>query len=593
MSFAQISVAIALFVLIIFLYRKAKAKWQGMTVISVMLFILGGVPLLLDKFNPLMRATWESDDLFRSDGDASILDGGLYEYCVIFVIAGVLLFILALIKRSKHPARDHELDAETETDSPVVRYLREKLLAKIQETEEAVGDPIPRGEEDGRNGMPHSKDTQPPQGLFEFTTHGDYTMLGSGFVQATVAELKQKIQSAVEKLAQLKDEIDQHPYNGIAEGYYSQNYKYPGVGAIAEIKRSVNEATNEKNKFKAYIRKYHGDVLDYDWPKRTTLTFLICIGLFFAVLEFSGSLYLLEDAQGERAQLLAAIATVVVLILSLSAAFLVQHMRRERGWFVQLVSFSLFLSCLFVVFAGLGLLIGDRQLGSDPTIDTDLYVLLERIRAAYVSLLGNLLDLVLFVINFFAIAFLFYKALHYFEKYHGYDSHNEKEQKALVEYHSLRDVNHDEVNNAVTEANKKSVENISKANKYCDDISDTLATLRNIKPIIASEYANYLNPSFAGKIAQYRRSNERNRSAVQPAPQYFKTGYELRDVSEYFSDCGGIDQFLEENKQKFDGVNATRAAIKEKSVEWDAAVTQFSTGKINASRKHVESVDCQ
>ena len=592
MSFAQVSVAIALFILIVFLYRQEKAKWQGMVIISVILLILGCVPLLLDKFNPLMRATWVSDNLFRQGGEASILDGGLYGYCVIAVIAGVLLLILAFIKRSRHFAGDDKIDDETDTSSALVRYFRKKLMEEIQKTEDAVGDPIDRGGKDGRSGMPDSRAQEPPQGLFESTTRDSYINLGSVFVRATVAELKQKIESALDGLAQLKAGIDQNDYSSVAAGYYSQNHEAPGVGKIEKIKREVKLTTSVKKEFESNILKHYGGyVQEYDWPKRTTRTQLICLGVFFAVCEFLLSYYLLKDELGERAKLLALLATVVVVILSLTAAFSVQHMRRNNSVIARLTSFLVFGLCLFIVFVGLGLLIGDRQLGTDSSDIKTLSGLLENTRAAYLRMLGSLLDLVLFIINFFAIGFLFYKALHYFEKYSGYDGRNEKAQNALDEYHYLFSANSDEVKRAVDEAKNKSEKNLNSADHYCEKIDDAKTTLHNIQPIITSEYKNYLRPSFAEKIDQYRQNNKSNRSEVQPSPEYFKAGYELCNTNEYFDDCDDIDQFLQANKEKLDEVNDTRAAIQRKSAEWNAAITKFSTEKINEFHEYIENVD--
>ena len=516
---------------------------------------------------------------------------GEYSWLAGFAIAwAAVLLVVALYKRNQQPDETDTdaTDKETENLSQL-DIIRKELADDLNDVESELRDAKLAGHDDAvadGGPFPRRDAESPPAGFFESDARKQYSALANRFAANTIDRLKRVITDALRGLATIKSAVNQHSYKDIANGHYHENSPQVDGNEVEKIMKNFTDTQMEKKRFLDTLKLKPAE--QPDWAKRTSLKELIVLGVLFALIEFVVSYWFLKDGSGvEGAQRLAAIAIAIIIICSFLAGVLFQWMRHNIPPIYRILSSVAYFVIWFVVFGALGYLLGLRNPDSkDGTPDWDVII------QSYTGLFGDLNNLVVLLVNVFALGFFYWKVLHWCEKFHGFDDVNDKANVAKDAHDELFASNKNAIKGAISHASANAKKNAEAADKHCADIEDAKTTLTEIQQIIVGEYQRRVYPVFNQKITSYRQSNCTNRvMAANPAPKYFNDDEKLEITESDLVNADDVAKFLNSENQKIEAAPKERDGISEKSQQWAGESATVSAEMSREFQKRIDILD--
>ncbi len=551
----------------IFVLARRYLKWQPMLWLGVLLTGTAGAVLLLDHLTDIVESvavgerTATGIPLFMLGPEISILGKG-WPFFFITFLCGIALIVASFIKKAKQPLP--QPSEQVEKNFSEIERIENDLKKQIGNVQ--IDAPAERGEKDASNigGPIPSRGATEPAG-YELEARREYETLGGTFVQRTIARLKEEIESALQTLANIKTALDNRPYAAIAAGDYNENAAVIGDVQVDSMREKVVET---EQKYQAFITRLRLQPAEQpDWlAKRTPFKQLLIYGGVFALIEFLVSWYFLQDQLGSNdAVKVAGLAVVVIGLLAFSSAAIFQFMRRGQTIPIRALASAGYACLLLMVFCGFGLLLNFRDDSAKEGIASWFDVVLE----GYGSMLTQLDNLTLFLINLFALAFFYWKSLLFFDRFHGYSNVEEPFRAAQRAWEKMFEDNDDNIRAALGYASDKADNNSNNAEKAFSDLQEKKTALENIQPNIEPLYVQHLHRAYRDDIREYRDSNRKHRNhKVHPVPNYFRQDAEFCTVEEHFSDDHGVSEFLAQHEETIEQAGDTRQSIQQTGSEW-------------------------
>lgn len=571
----QIILAVILAVVIVVVaYRHLK--WSAVIWLGGLFAVAATSALLLNFTND--GITWSipvGDGLFRRGDSVSIL--GEYGWIsTIGLVTGLVLMAAGVVKRIRMPAPGPV--APVESDPPRERErIREALVEEIQEVRDALGDPAERGQQDARapGGVIPGRHTTEPQG-FEVDARGRYEALGKSFVRETVTRLKVEIEEALQKLSTLKSTLAEKYYKEMASADYHENADEPDPEHVDKLNDKVTKAFQARAQFVENLNLAPGE--HPDWSKPTLFLHLVIIGSVFAVIEFCVSYWFLKGPLGEGPAIENALyAMVIVFILGFLLAAIFQFLRRPHVAWKRMLAGLGFFASLFLLGCGFGLLLYARAEGVDFTAPESIRQLrIQNILTGYESLLSDLGNLTLFLINLFALVIFCWKTLLFFERFTGYRRVDGKLVQAKEEWDAMFRNNSACIKQALRKASTEAAENKKTATRAVRELQEKRDVLENIQAIIAQVFVLKLRPAYQDTVIAYRTSNSEHRGTVNPPPPYFQPMPPFCEVEQHFAGDHGIDEFLSRYQEDIDQASDTCQKVESRATDWNNERSQLN-----------------
>lgn len=554
---------------------KSSLRWEATLGLGILSSSTAGIALLLDYLTPLVIFEWAADQtvtglpLFLSGPSASILGKG-YGFFLIAFCWGITLIVAGLVKRSKKIAVKK---ATEEPEEPIEPYdetqrILDELKNEIANLRESFEDPKRAGADDATKAggpFPKKADTEPLQGGYEGQIRAGFETLGTTFAQTTVTNLKASIIQALSKLGDIKNKLSNQTYSEIAHAKYNQNNTAIAPYTIKKNKKSLTTTTQNRDEFIASLKLKRAERPNWADDNITTRKTLVIWGIAFALLEFVISWFFLKDQIGKDAIQIAGYAVAIIFILAFLAGFLFRFMRRNRLPYTRMLSFIGYGIVCFFIFCGLGLLLNYREFDAS----TDVASRFDTILSGYNSLMSNLTNVVVFLINLMALALFYWKVLHFFDKFEGYSQVDKPFRHAEKQWHSMYNEAQEKISDALNYTDEKVIEDDNETKECFSDMLEKTTILGNIKTIISGAYAIILRPAYNEDVATYRDSNCRKRVLqANPAPAYFQDEHRFCDIEQHFEENENIEIFFTENKEKLDQAQENNQFISAEQRQW-------------------------
>ena len=564
-------------------------KWSVIVLLGGLYIVSVTVALFLHIQNDSI--TWSipvGDGLFRPGESISIL--GEYGWLAwIVLMTGGALMIAGAVKRIRmqlpEPVSQVEKKPLTEKEK-----IEQELDEEIKKVQNALGDPAERGQQDAHDPggtVPGIHDTE-PQG-FESDVRERYQTLGRSFVLNTVVRLKAEIEDALRKLSTLKTTLVEKHYEKRASADYRENAEEPDPHRISNLRKDITKAGQEHTEFVKNLNLTLGQHPDWDNP--TSLNQLIYLGFLFSIIEFGVSYYFLKDEIGSNSALgVAAVAVVIILILAFLAAFVFAYIRRPMNMVIRTFAGISYVISLIILFLGLGLLLEYR---SAQTLEFNIG--LAGIVVGYSSMLSNINNLVLFLINLIAYVLFYWKFLLRFERFQGYRRIGKNLSEVEGEWRAMFDSNSASISNALNQASNEAIDNKKMATQAVDDLREKKYVLENIKITIVSAFVQKLHPAYQDDVNVYRTSNKKYRNVqVNPPPVYFTQPAEFLVVGadeELFVKELGIDEFLWCHEEVITQASDTYQKIEDKVTDWHNERAQLNAQWAAEFRRKIDGAE--
>ncbi len=513
---------------------KSSLRWEAILGVGLLITATAGIVLLLDYLTPLC---W-----------------------------GIALIAVGLIKRSKKAAAEKETGKPVEEPNEISeeQRIRKELEKVVESLQNSFDDPKSAGKEDAlRDGgpFPQQLDKEPLVGGYEARIRTRFESLGDTFAQTTVADLKTNISNALRGLEKIKNDIVAQPYKELVTAKYEQNNMAKTKNTIQRNQEILSKTTQNRNAFIDSLKLRPAELPHWADDDKTSLEALLVWGGVFALLEFIISWFFLKDDIGAETIKIAGFAVVIIFILAFLAGFLFRFMRRNQLFHIRIPAIMGYLCVGAFIFLGLGLLLNYREFTNNVGIDA--------ITDGYRSLLSNLTNLVVFLINLLALAIFYWKVLHFFDKFHGYSEVDKPFNRAEKQWDSTLEGVQKQITTALDDADEEANANSKKAKKYFTDIHGKTAALKNIKAIISSAYASILHQAYSDDVTTYRDNNCKKRVLkANPAPAYFNQGCPFCDVEQHFTNIGGTKAFFDEDQEDMNQAQGSIDSISGGRTQW-------------------------
>ena len=570
MNITMIFATIAALLIVIAAY--SYLNWKAMLYLGGLFLTTAIVALFLNYQND--GITWSipvGDDLFRHGDSVSIL--GEYRWLALLgLLTGVVLMIAGAVKRMRMPPPEPAEPAVTPLTEKEI--IEQKMDAEVEKTQNQLGDPGENGEKDAHapDGVKPNQHATEPLG-FESQARKLYETCGTSFVQDTVQRLKNEIKNALQILTNLQNKLDNRYYAQKADATYRKNANPPNPGGVKLLKGKVNQATKDYAQFVMMLKLRPGE--QPGWNNPTSTKQLIVLGLIAAIIEFVVSYLFLKDQLGDSYAIrVAAVAMVVVLMIAFFSAAIFQFMRPPHPMLLR-VGVGIGYAGLFTfLLLGLGLLLEFRAVGDVSA--SQISGTFEKIVVGYGSMLTDIDNLVLFLINLFAFMLFYYKCLLWFERHSGLRRVDEVKNQATKEWYEMYIDNNNVIKDALQETKSEAEENRKSAERAVKELQEK-------KPVLESIQANLqpsllkLRHSYDDDVNEYRKSNAQSRNvAVNPVPVYFKDDPLFCAVKEHFNGEHGIDEFINKHQESIDQSDDTPRQINQTVTDWYAESAKLS-----------------
>ena len=517
----------------------------------------------MDYLTPLQYFTWVGNQtatglpLYLPGRTTSILGTG-YGFFVIALCWGIALIAVALIKRSKKVAAEKAAKKPVEEPNEISeeQRIRKELEKVVESLQNSFDDPKSAGKEDAlRDGgpFPQQLDKEPLVGGYEARIRTRFESLGDTFAQTTVADLKTNISNALRGLEEIKNDIVAQPYKELVTAKYEQNNMAKTKNAIQRSQEELSKTAQNRNAFIDSLKLRPAELPHWADDDKTSGKDLIVWGSVFALLEFIMSWLFLKDDIGAEAINIAGLAVFIIAILASFAGFLFQFMRRNQPLGTRSLMTLLYLAVGVFIFISLGLLLNYREFANNVGTDaiSAISAGIDAITNGYISLISNVSNLTVFLINILALAMIYWKMLHFCDKFRGYSQVDKPFNRAEKQWDSTLEGVQKQITTALDAADKEANANSEKAKKYFTDIQGKTAALKNIKAIISSAYASILHQAYSDDVTTYRDNNCKKRVLkANPAPAYFNQGCPFCDVEQHFTNIGDTESSFAKNQKE-------------------------------------------
>lgn len=544
-------------------------KWQAVLWLGVLFTGTAGIALLLDHLNEIVeigqvgQRTATGIPLFMIGPEISILGMGWPFFFVAF-LCGIALIVTSLVKKATQPKQVVDSPEPVEEKTSEVSYIEQELKNEIDNV--GIDDPEKRGESDATQvggPIPKHKATV-PEG-YELEARNAYEALGDSFVRRVVERLKEDIAVALQALKTITDEIGKQPYIQVADGHYSEHAATITDQQVDSMRTAVSETEQQHSAFVKKLKLKPSE--QPDWPaKRTSLTQLLLLGGIFALIEFIVSWYFLKDQLGGSAAVkVAGLAVVVIVILAFGSAAIFQFTRRGQSIPIRILASAGYAFLLFLAFCSFGLLLDFRDALAVEGIAGQFDVVLD----GYGSMLTKLDNLTLFLINLFALAFFYWKALLFFDRFHGYRSVKDPYDASVMAWDNMFEDNDASIRDALNFTSDKADEDSNVADNAFSSLQEKKTVLENIQSIITPMFIQHLHRAYRDDIKVYRDSNrERRNHKVYPSPEHFTRDAEFCGVGDHFADGFGIAKFLQQHENPIDAAGDASQNIQQANLAW-------------------------
>lgn len=291
---------------------------------------------------------------------------------------------------------------------------------------------------------------------------------------------------------------------------------------------------------------------------------MVVWGIAFALLEFAVSWFFLEGEMGKAAIQIAGGAVAIIFILAFLAGFLFRFMRPTNRPHIRIPSFIGYGTVCFLIFCGLGLLLDYRGFSNSADIASRF----DTILSGYNSLMNNLTNMVVFLINLLALALFYWKVLHFFDKFYGYSQVDKPYRHAEKQWSSMYDEAQEKISDALDYTDKKASDDHNEAEKHFSDIQEKTTTLKNIKGIISDVYAR-IRLAYNRDVVTYRNSNRQKRVLqANPAPAYFQDEGRFCDIEQLLQNDEDIKTFFTENQERLEQAQKSNNSISAGHIQW-------------------------
>ncbi len=558
---------------------KSSLRWEAILGVGLLITATAGIVLLLDYLTPLVSFESVGDQtvtglpLYLPGRTTSILGTG-YGFFVIAFCWGIALIAVGLIKRSKKAAAEKEAGKPVEEPNEISEEQRilEELEKELESLRNNLDDPGHAGTEDAiRAGGPFPKqsDKEPLAGGYEAQIRNRFEALGAKFAQTTVSDLKTNILNALRSLEEIKNAIVARSYKELARTKYSENNVAIVPNTIQKKQANLAKTTQNRDAFIDSLKLRPAELPHWADDDKTSLEALLVWGGVFALLEFIISWFFLKDDIGAETIKIAGFAVVIIFILSFLAGFLFRFMRRNQAFHIRIPAIVGYLCVGAFIFLGLGLLLNYREFTNNAGIDA--------ITDGYGSLLSNLTNLVVFLINLLALAIFYWKVLHFFNKFYGYNQVDKPFNRAEKQWDSMFEEVQEGVSKALAHADEEASTNSEKAKKHFADIQEGTTVLKNIKAILSNAYASTLRPAYNDDVTTYRDNNCKRRVLrANPVPAYFNEGYFFCDAEQHFTRVEDSNTFFADNQEELNQAQENNKIISAGQTQWNTDRTALS-----------------
>lgn len=553
---ATFSIALAYY----YLYWKVMLWFGGLFVVASV------VALFLNYQNDNLTLSIPASGLFPPGESVSIL--GDYQWlAIVSLLTGLTLMIAAVVKRIHIPIST-PVTPGTEKPLTEKEKIEQALNEEIEKLQNTLDNPRERGKQDAHahgGAFPHLHATA-PEG-FESAARERYQELGNSFVRNIISQLKSEIENALRKLNTLTSTLVKDYYASKATADYNENRYEIDHKYVADLQVEVTDAERDHDEFIQNLNLRSGQ--QPEWDKPTSNKQLVIFGTIFAIVEFLVSYYFLKDTIGSsRAITIALSAMVLVSLLAGALAVLFQFMRPPITLLMRLLATKGYLVLLCLLILGFGLLLDYREIEAKLS-SGEITGIFKAILDGYASILTNLDNLTLFIINLIAFGLFYWKFLLWRERFHGYCRVGERLSQALDKWYAMSSTNSAAIKHALEKVSSEAVKNRKDAQQAVHFLQEKKQVLENIQTIIVSTFVQKLQPSYQDAVHAYRTSNKENRNLkVNPVPNYFDQAPSFYTAEEYFpSDCG-IDDFLSTHKKDISQVDEVCKKIENAATEW-------------------------
>ena len=542
-------------------------KWSVIVSLGGLFIVSATVALFLHIQNDSI--TWSipvGDGLFRRGESISIL--GEYGWLAwIGLVTGIALMIAGIVQKMRMPKQQPDTQGD-ETPPTEQQKITQALEEEIAELQGGLGDPVKVGKREGLNpggAIPDTNATE-PQG-YEDTARRGYEALGNKFVSTTVHRLMGEITAALGQLKKLKPTLASGYYAVKATAHYRTNAKTPVPAAIAKLKVQVAATTKQENDFHEKVNIANGAPLD--WPKPTSDAVLCGLGLVFMAIEFGVSWYFLQGDLGTTdAIIIALYAMTVIFVLAVVLAGLYRFTRPPLPVLLRALTCFGWGAFLGLLLLGFGLLLEYRDT-TEQLQSGQFGGAFDAIVGGYISLLTDLGNLTLFLINMIAFGIFYWKFLHWCERFYGCRAVVDNAEKATREFYELTENNTASIEDALDVAGNESERNRQDAEQAAENIGAKKNILKDIKDTLTPLFVLKLHSAFDKDVRDYRESNNTNRNVlVDPPPDYFKQSAAICGPDAYFAGDHGIDKFLSGHESDITQAGADSQKVGEAATTW-------------------------
>ncbi len=563
---------IAATLIIVASYRYLN--WKAMLSLGGLFLVAATVALFLNYQNDSI--TWSvpvGGGLFRQGDSVSIL-GEYWWLALLILLTGIVLMIAGVIKRIRMPS-PAPVSKASEDPATEREKIEKALKSEIAEVQGNLGNPSEKGVQDAQDSggaIPRRHATE-PEG-FEVDARQQYETLGKSFVLNTATRLKDELGEALRTLSDIKTKLTKDYYAKKASADYRENAEEYPEEEVERRRKAVDDAGRSETQFRNRLELPSGD--DPEWDKPTSGKQLIIFGVLFALIEFGVSYYLLKDQIGDRAFVNALYAVVVIFVLSVASAWLFRFMRLPHKALIRALASVVYIACFGLLILSFGLLLEFRAVETQVA-GGEFFSALNTMLTGYGSVLTDLGNLTLFLINMLAFGLFYWKFLLWHERFRGYRRVGERLRQAKGEWLSMFNKNNACIKNALDHANNEASGARKAASQAVRKIQEKKDVLENIQAILAPAFVKKLHSAYRNGIRDYRASNTEHRNVtVNPAPAYFRQDSSLCAADEHFIDNHGVDEFLASQQQSISQAEDTRQEIENTVTDWHNQSAQLN-----------------
>lgn len=550
-------------------------KWQPIMYLGGLFAAVSTAVLLVHHTTPLnvyeaANQTFGGEQLARYIGAGKLLDES-YWFLIIALLCGITLMLAALFKK-RNPEQSDETFEEPLSETESIRAELQEATAAEQKN---IDDPKERGEQDASSeGGPIPDRQATESGGYETYLRRQYESLGNNFLAETVQRIKQEIIDALEKLTDIKNKVNNPAYVDMATSEYDEKDARVSDHDVQQKRHNVTHTNIARNKF---IDTLHlGAAEQPDWgASRSSVRdiSLWVIFLLFVTWEFIVSWYFLESQIGAQDAIkYSVIAVGLISVLAFVSAWCFQW-RRHIKINMRILFGTFYSVALFFLFIGFGMLLNARDVQAKGVVG-----LFDTVLDGYVSLFSDLTNLIIFILNLLAFAVLYWKVMHCFDRFHGYNNVDEPYQRAKTYWGNLFADRAEVVEGLLNKVDEQANTNSGEANQAFKAIQEKKSALEGMSTIINTAYTSILHQAYHSDIREYRKSNcEKREIEANPAPEYFHDEAPFCDTQTHFTAALGIEKFLKEHNAEMEQANEHRKLIQQAKHDW-----QVKSSKLNA-----------